>query len=260
MADTFTFDIASLPSDRITLFEIRYNIEPHNSVCAWSWVVKYALYAKKIPFHVELVEMVDIPALSKALGLQPGEIIMGAPMYTLPAIYDPSTKKAVSDSLTINMYLDAQYPDTPRVVAEGTKGLIKAFFTAIRTLDYASFPLTIETYLGLTTAKSREYFRTTREKFLGARIEDMTPREPEKIAEVWAGVEKAFDTMDGWYGGNTFIMGNDVPTHADFVVAGRLMLLQEFFREESQDWKRVAGLNDGRWGKLLKYCNDMSVL
>ncbi|PPQ78420.1 hypothetical protein CVT24_001428 [Panaeolus cyanescens] len=259
-AEPFAFNIDSLPPDKITLFDIRYDIEPHKSVSPWSWAVKYTLYAKKIPFHIKLVEMVDIPALSKVLGLQPGEGFTAEPMYTLPAIYDPSTKKAIVDSLAINMYLDAQYPESPRVVAEGTKGLIKAFLTAMKNLDYACFPVAIEICLGLTTAKSREHFRSTREKLLGVKIEDITPREPEKVAAAWAGIKKVFDTMDGWYGDNTFIMGTDVPTHADFVVAGRLMLLKEFFREESEEWNRIAGWNDGRWGKLLKYCNDMWVV
>lgn len=45
-------------------------------------------------------------------------------MYTLPAIYDPSTGTGVADSFEIARYLDKQYPTTPTVIPAGTEALL----------------------------------------------------------------------------------------------------------------------------------------
>ena len=60
------------------------------------------------------VEYPDVEPLCKKIGAAPTGTkgADGSPLYTLPTIYDPNTKTAVSDSSKIVRYLDATYPSS----------------------------------------------------------------------------------------------------------------------------------------------------
>ncbi|KAF9254241.1 hypothetical protein L218DRAFT_886705 [Marasmius fiardii PR-910] len=53
-------------------------------------------------------------------------------------------------------------------------------------------------------------------------------------------------------GGKAYVMGGENPTFADMFVAGHLGWIYLVFEEESKEWQEVAGLLDGRIGKLVK--------
>ena len=50
----------------------------------------------------------------KSYGLPPNPAARTS--YTLPAIYDPRTKRAIMDSVEIAKYLDDEYPETHAVI------------------------------------------------------------------------------------------------------------------------------------------------
>ncbi|KAF9254508.1 hypothetical protein L218DRAFT_951505 [Marasmius fiardii PR-910] len=52
-------------------------------------------------------------------------------------------------------------------------------------------------------------------------------------------------------GGKAYVMGGENPTFVDMSVAGHLAWIYLVF-EESKEWQEVAGLLDGRIGKLVK--------
>ncbi|THU85865.1 hypothetical protein K435DRAFT_684748 [Dendrothele bispora CBS 962.96] len=56
------------------------------------------------------------------------------PLYTLPAIYDPSTKTGLTESFAIAKYLDEKYPEKLILVPKGTKVLRKAHVNAMRAI------------------------------------------------------------------------------------------------------------------------------
>lgn len=73
-----------------------------------------SLQLKGIPFKTEWVEYPDIEPLCKRIGALPtSKKTDGRDHYTLPTIFDPSTGRAISDSLPIALYLDQTYPDSP---------------------------------------------------------------------------------------------------------------------------------------------------
>ncbi|KAF7350496.1 Glutathione S-transferase-like protein ustS [Mycena venus] len=55
----------------------------------------------------------------------------GSPNWTLPMIHDLSTGAIVADSTKIAAYLDATYPDMPRLMPPGTFGLFRSFESAV---------------------------------------------------------------------------------------------------------------------------------
>ena len=74
---------------------------------------RYLLNIKGVPYRTQWVEYPEIAPLIKSFGLPPNS--NARTPYTLPAIYDPRTKRAVMDSVEIAKYLDDEYPDTPAV-------------------------------------------------------------------------------------------------------------------------------------------------
>lgn len=75
---------------------------------------RYLLNIKGLPYRTQWVELPDIADLLKALGVSPN---LASPFpYSLPAIYDPRTKRAIMDSAEIAKYLDDEYPATPVVI------------------------------------------------------------------------------------------------------------------------------------------------
>ncbi|KAF9031462.1 hypothetical protein BJ165DRAFT_1518900 [Panaeolus papilionaceus] len=258
---TPVFDIKNIRTDKITFFDIRTESTPDQSFSPWTRVTRYALQVKGIPFHAEPIEAIDIPALSKALGLKPGVGFTPEPMYTLPAIYDPTTKKALVDTLAISLYLDAQYPSTTRLVPPGTEGLMRAFLDALKTLDMAVVPVGIERAIKkFGTERSMEHVRASRERVFGTKIENLTARGEEAVAAAWAGVRKAFDGVDAWFGESDklFIMGGTHPTQADLHIASRLRFFRLIFGADGKEWKDIEGWNGGRWLRILQYFDNLA--
>lgn len=80
----------------------------------------YLLNIKDLPYRTQWLEYPDIAGYLKALGVPPTAPGTIAP-YTLPAIYDPKTKRFVAESAAIAAYLDDTYPATPAVMPKETR-------------------------------------------------------------------------------------------------------------------------------------------
>ncbi|TBU53652.1 hypothetical protein BD310DRAFT_859839 [Dichomitus squalens] len=241
---------------------IFYDI-PSINVGTWSPYTlrtRYSLNIKGVPYRTVWVEYPDIAALSKQIGAAPtGKSADGTPLYTLPAIYDPNTKTAVSDSGKIARYLDKTYPDTPKLIPAEldvlTAAFEDAFSAAIPRPDYA--PIIIPGAFNILRPGSQPYFRQTREAALGAKLEDLAPPGSETRANLWAKVRKDAIKVNAWYeaDGNkdkTFVLGAHAGvTYADVIVAAFFAWFKKSLGEDSQEWKVIAAWNGGRWGKLL---------
>ena len=122
------------------------------------------------------------------------------PLLTLPAIFDPNTNTAVAESMAIARYLDATYPDTPRLITIETDALHAAFNDMFHAKVLVPLLLLciVSTHAQLRP-RSQEYFRTTREVWLGnSRLEELSPQGSEKRAVTFAAVEKVFAVLTGW--------------------------------------------------------------
>ncbi|KAF8878319.1 hypothetical protein BD779DRAFT_1554828 [Infundibulicybe gibba] len=172
---------------------------------AWSpntWKTRFSLNYKSLAYKTEWVEYPDIEPLCKKIGAPPTSTkATGEPHYTLPVIFDPKTKRAISDSAAIAEYLDEQYPETPKL-----------------------FPTVREFALPQTCVRlrpeSQPYFRSTREKMFGMKIEALTPTGA---------------ALPRWVahnpGGGVFVTG-DTPVFVDFMVAGQLVWIKVLWEDE----------------------------
>jgi glutathione S-transferase len=210
---------------------------------------------KRLPFNTIWVEYPDVEETLKAAGIVPSSIKPdGTPLYTLPAIIDPATGAALSDSFIIAEYLDKTYPDTPSVIPPGTRALQSAFLDAIIPCLAPMFPFGMKQSCdALMNPKSEDYFRRTRKELVlgGKSVDEIVPQ-GESAKEEWKKFETGFGKMAGWMNKeDKFIMG-DHASLADFAIGGWLMYCKHAWGGESQQWKDIASWNDGRWGKLLK--------
>ena len=75
---------------------------------------RYLLNIKGLPYRTQWVELPDIADLLQSLGVSPNP---ASPFpYSLPAIYDPRTKRTIMDSASIAKYLDDEHPGGPAVL------------------------------------------------------------------------------------------------------------------------------------------------
>ncbi|KAJ6557293.1 hypothetical protein DFH09DRAFT_541899 [Mycena vulgaris] len=231
-----------------------YDIPSTAPGCVWSpntWIIRYALNFKGLPYSTTWVEYPDIADVCKAIGAEPSMIRKnGTPYYSLPVIRDPNTGTVVSDSARIAEYLDATYPDTPKLIPAGTRTLQKAFRAAFDNASGPIAPYIIPAIAGILRPRSEEYFVRTREEHFKKKLADLVPTgEAHEIA--WKEVEAGYGKIHGWMlEGDPFVMGETISL-ADFCVAGEMQWCMTGFGADSDKWKDMMTWHGGRWARLI---------
>lgn len=184
---------------------------------------RLSLNLKGIPYKTIWVEYPDIAKVCKEIGAAPTGINDdGDIYYTLPVIYDPATKSAISDSRAIAEYLDATYPSTHVLLPKNTYALQAAFGSAFAEALKGIFDFALPDSLAILNPPSAQYFRSTRERWYGKKMEDFKPT-GDKRKEQWADVEKGFERIDGWLKkngeGKPYVMGDTITWADIFIVA-----------------------------------------
>ena len=137
----------------------------------------------------------------------------------VPVLKDGET--SVHDSWSIACYLEDKYPDRPSLFG-GAVGRGEArFFNAYvdRELQGALAPLIILDIFNSTDPADRAYFRETREKRFGAKLEDVqAQREQRRPA-----LQKALAPLAAVLAEQPFFCG-DSPAYADYIVLGSFQL------------------------------------
>ncbi|CDO68535.1 hypothetical protein BN946_scf184998.g32 [Trametes cinnabarina] len=239
-----------------------YDIPGDVEGTAWSpntWRIRYTLNYKQLPYTTTWVEYPSIASTCQSLGVPPTSAWpSGAPMYTLPALHDPSTATSLSGSLAIALYLDREYPDTPHVIPDGTAALHAAFdaaFTDAVSPHMQMLVMSVMVRERRLHEESMAYYRKAREWQWGGSMDEWAPPGTDARRAHWRGLQEAFGTVKTWLDpiggdGRRFVTG-DRPAFADFVVAGRLMWMKKILGQNSDEWKAVEAWHHGRWARLL---------
>ncbi|RDB29448.1 Glutathione S-transferase-like protein ustS [Hypsizygus marmoreus] len=219
-----------------------------------TWKTRYSLNFKGIPYHTVWVEYPDIEELCKKIGAPPTSVKPdGSPFYTLPVIYDPTTNTAISESILIAEYLDAKYPDNPKLLPPGTRPLQHAFSNAYLPTGAPVLQFAMPATHRILNPSSEVYFRFHREKLFGKTMETLTPVGKAREDE-WAKVKAGFNTVDGWLQkgkeDGPYFLGKE-NSFVDFVVGARLMWLRRIFGEDSPEWNDIKTWNEGRWAAFV---------
>lgn len=177
----------------------------------------------------------------------------GSPLYTLPAIYDPSTGAAVSESTDIAIYLDTAYPDTPKLFPPGSRALQRDILDVhFKPGSMTVLQFTMPAVYTVLNPVSQEFFRRTKEIVFGMTIEELSPK-GKRREEEWAKVKDEFSTIDRRlpHEKDTYIMGNKV-SFLDFIVASHILSMKTLLGENSAEWNDIKAWNAGRWLAIVK--------
>ncbi|KAH6904515.1 hypothetical protein BKA70DRAFT_1297012 [Coprinopsis sp. MPI-PUGE-AT-0042] len=262
----------------ITLFDIASGHTPNKTWSPNTWKTRFCLNYKGLPYQTEWVEFAEIEAVYHKHNIPPCAKPDGTPgpHYSLPAIFDvnPTTGKAtaIADSLKIARYLDNTYPDTPKVLPseDDEAGLQrhKAFASKALLSDLPLFPNIVPVNARFGSLESqkkldevgagalRKLFKSKYEHITSLSDVHLSDEErKENIAkhkESLTAVGAAVQDEDGREGGKVTWCFGEAISFADFALAGALMWIKAVLGEESDEWKAVLELSEGKWSRFMR--------
>jgi glutathione S-transferase len=217
--------------------------------------VSYILNMKGIPYKTEWVDYPNIADALKKLALGPSSVYGDVPFYTVPAIYDPNTKRALTDSWAIAAYLDEQYPQDPQLFPPRTHALQRAVMARLAAVLRPLFPLLAWDLYSIATPDAQPYLRATREALYKCRLEDVAPT-GEKRAQVLSALEAVLDETAEAIRANgrgALFFGGEEPVYVDVFVAALLSSTERIAGKESDVVRMIMAASGGHWVKVLEY-------
>lgn len=215
-----------------------------------------SLNYKGLPHKTEWINVTALESTMKELGAPPtAKKADGSPKYTVPVIYDPKTRKYVSDSWEIAKYLDETYPDKPTLFPQGTAAAI-ALLQHHVALNYtnAILPNMQKPIFDTLSPDAQAYFRAFLERGSEKKFEDLAPS-PSQRLEIFDKVKASLTTLADILDKNaatnlSFFVDTHPFTYGDIIVVS--FLLWPRFALPSKEWEIMAGWNSGRWGKMVE--------
>ena len=198
----------------------------------------------------------DIKPLFIQLGIpSSGKNSEGEDSYTCPAIQiKPKGGSApifVADSLKIVEFLEDRYPDTPAVLNNPNfpkETQLKTIAKVRPELILPLYPLIVHCTFHHLPERSLAYFRLTRERMLGRKIEELCSDEETLESYRRTAKKKFSEFLAGCPNFGSYVLGNRI-CYADMVLASTLMWIRCIAREEL--WSKVKEWDDGKWEKYL---------
>lgn len=201
----------------------------------------------------------DIEPTLKKLGVNPKDPHPGdpsKPYYTLPVIQDDNGDEpvVVADSLTIIEYLEEKYPERP-VFANTGKALQYSFEACVRVYVGMNMnPFVRGSTWLILDKRGQEYFRDTREKWDGMKLEEASPKGPIRDGH-WKNLEQGFNKLAKVMNRNgttsLFVAGGETPTFGDFILLSFLKWMKGILGDECEEYG-FSKWDDGRWAKFLE--------
>ncbi|KAI0315622.1 hypothetical protein OF83DRAFT_337156 [Amylostereum chailletii] len=196
--------------------------------------------------------MPDVEPTLKQLGVPPTSIRGRKPFYSVPTIYDPSTQKSVTDTIQILIYLEDQYPEyTPMLFPKASRPLQTAFTdTLFASVFERAIPDMLFGIHDRLCSRSQTYFRESRERWIGKRLEEV-PADGEECQRVIGAFETVGRWMDMNGGGSVWMMGASM-SFSDVAVAAALTSSERVVGSEGDMWVAIKEAEGGRWARFLQ--------
>lgn len=173
----------------------------------YAWRTRYALAHKRLPFETVGLSFTDIPAA------------LGGRFKTVPILEHGET--AVVDSWAIAEYLDRAFPDSPPLFGStGEREVIRLtdawLSSEVMRRMFAVY--VIDIYQSVH-ARDREYYRSSRERFLGgATIEAFVADRASKVPAIRTALEPLRTQLK-----RSAFLGGSTPSYADYIALGNFL-------------------------------------
>ena len=171
----------------------------------YCWRTKLALAHKNLSFETVPWHFTD------------KDVIAFSNQGKVPVLVDGET--VVSDSYEIAAYLETAYPNEASLfggaASRALTGFVRAWTEEV--LHPAIAPLVVRDIWAALDPKDQDYFRATRERFLGRRLEDFAPARETHLAAFKNALKPLRRTLKAQH----FIAGT-APKFADHIVFGAL--------------------------------------
>ena len=200
----------------------------------YCWRIRFALAHK------------DLPTETVAWHFTDKQAIEFSGQGRVPVLVDG--KKVVHDSFAIASYLEDAYPDHPPLFPSGSVAetlFINAWADSI--IHPLISRMVVSDIIDVLRPEDRDYFRETREKLFGRKLEEVTADRDQTAIAFRAALQPVRIVLKAqeWLGG-------DQPSYADYVLGGSLMWARcvskfELLEEDDvvADWfERLRGLYD----------------
>jgi glutathione S-transferase len=186
----------------ITLYDLA-GAEDDRRFSPYCWRAKMALKHKGLEFEALPWRFIE------------KETIAFAGSKTVPVMKDGET--VVADSWNIAVYLDEAYPQRPGLFASLESRNLTEFFNqwVFRAPQLALFKVIILDIFARIHEKDKAYFRESREKRFGVKLEDWAGDPNQALADFRA----ALDPVRPLFVQHKFISGNG-PGYADYILFG----------------------------------------
>lgn len=228
---------------RLQLYDLA-GAELERRFSPYCWRVKLALMHKALPFDTIPWRFTD------------KDMIAFSGQGRVPVLIDGA--QAVSNSWTIATYLEDAYPDRPSLF-DGEGGCAVTRFVnawADSVLVGGILRLIVMDIFAHLDEKDRVYFRETREKRLGAKLESVSADRETNVLTF----RKTLEPIRTVLGAEPYLGGN-VPAYADYVVFGcfqwaRCISSFPLLLKDDVVWAwrdRLLSAFDGFAGKALGY-------
>jgi len=245
--------------DPIVLYDLRIK-RPGVPISLNTWKARYTLNVKGLEHKTTWLYITAVPDEAVKLGVPK----TGDGIYTVPMIFDPAAGRATTDSLAIAEYLDKQYPDTPTLLpAHSREAQITFLNTTVRNIIFGILPITLESIFDLVEDRDKEYFRTSREKRFGKKLEEITPKGEALTAQlkkIEEGFDEAARAITERSGEAALFFGGQSPVFADIALVSVFKFVKVLGGDEHIVIKLVFSINGGRWARFAEAFSKWDVV
>jgi len=260
--------MAATEENPLILFDFKSKVTPY--IC-WNvnvWKARLVLNYKRIPYKTVWIHLHETSSTLSKLGFPappPGG------KYTLPAISDPAPSTAsngingtitgpvlVYDSFAIAQYLDAAYPDTPRVFPPGSETLQRVWYDRFNSdILVPTIALPWTRTIDVISEDAKPYICQLVERAFGKSVEEVTPQ-GDRLEGILVTMENEYGKLAGYIklgkgkgkdGVDAIHVGGEKPIFVDLQILAHLIWMRTVLLPEH--WERVSGWNNGLWGRIL---------
>jgi glutathione S-transferase len=152
-------------------------------------------------------------------------------------------------------YLDATYPDTPKLFPPGTAPLQHAFIDTQMDVLANLWPFTVVKSYQILNPRSKAHHRGNMEAYFKlSKLEDILPEDSKEREVLWAKARASFEKVDAWYqkgkDEGPYLLGNTI-CFADFAFASFASWPKRLYGEDSVEWQDMRTWSEGRLGALV---------